>query len=62
MKRQIAFDVNEFYDSNDPVGFLSSEPEPYKFLSKTSGQNIPYSDDSGLPRIQWKLILGEDKK
>ena len=60
--REIVFDVNEFYDSNDPVGFLPSEPDTFTFLSKTSSKTVVQSDDTGLPRIEWTMRLGDNKK
>ena len=62
MKRKIVFDVNEFYDSKDPIGFLSNEPQAFKFLSKTSAETVAYEDSTGLPGLHWVLTLGDNKK
>ena len=29
----LKFAQNEFYDNNDYIGFISSEPDPYTFLT-----------------------------
>ena len=62
MKRKVVFDVNEFYDSKDPIGFLSNEPQVFKFLSKTSAETVTFADSTDLPSLHWIITLGDNKK
>ena len=46
----------------DYFGFLSSEPEPYKFMTKSSTVRQSETSEVGALRVVWLLTLGNKKK
>ena len=51
---------NEFYDQQDMIGFLSKEPEPYKFLSMDFNEKQQYQSRDTLPHVSFKLTLSDN--
>ena len=57
--------VNEFTDSNDKIGFLSSEPDVFSFLSLESVTQTVSKEDrnENYPTsYSWKIELGKNKR
>ena len=50
--------MNEFTNNDDSLGFLSSENDPYTFMSVDSLEKIGGDDyDDDLPHIEFRLEL-----
>ena len=54
--------MNEFYDHSDRIGFLSSEPEPFSFLSTTNIQVGSFLENTNITRAAWNIKLGSKKE
>ena len=52
--------MNEFYDENDKIGFLSSEAEPFSFLSIDNIIQTELSLDK-IINASWDIRLGKKK-
>ena len=51
--------INEFTNNDDSLGFLSSENDPYTFMSVESFEKTIEDQDDYLPNIEFRLELAD---
>ena len=50
--------VNEFEDSNDKIGFLSSDADKFSYLSLESALNLARFSNANITYANWIIELG----
>ena len=54
--------MNEFEDSDDKIGFLSSEKEAFSFLSADTSPQTERITGFNYTHFDWTIQLGKNKK